>query len=239
MLRRSGRDVHAARAMKFAVLLDHALRVAIIDSWPNANSKKMQDELFEGLKPLRSFSAKINVAYASGIISAEGRRKLHAIRAARNEFAYPTMLLVSFRSRQVIAKLEPFGSCGAKGERAIHVFSQLFADTMAELMQHSPQLAFLVVGRAPVSKSEVVVPKQALRFLSPCPSASPHCRLSAHTTPPMRSSVRGGAPARPTSDRRVRCCRLRYGQGLPPPSRAENACGHPPSRGRSSGSRAR
>lgn len=46
------------------------------------------EELFVGYGPLASFSARINIAYALGLISKGIRKDLHYIRKIRNHFAH-------------------------------------------------------------------------------------------------------------------------------------------------------
>jgi len=68
-------------------------------------SNTLKDKLFEGVGPLRTFSAKIDIAYSMGLISAGVRRDLHAMREIRNEFAHSDGIL-SF-NHEAIDKLTP------------------------------------------------------------------------------------------------------------------------------------
>lgn len=51
-------------------------------------SLSSSDELLDGDSPLSTFSARINIAYRLGLISADFAKSLHAIRKIRNSFAH-------------------------------------------------------------------------------------------------------------------------------------------------------
>lgn len=57
-------------------------------------------ELFEGMGPLSSFSARIKIAYALGGLAKEARNDLNVIRAVRNAFAHSERSL-SFETAKV------------------------------------------------------------------------------------------------------------------------------------------
>jgi hypothetical protein len=78
-------------------------------------SNRLYTELFTGHGPLASFSAKIKMCYALGIISAELVADFHAIREIRNAFAHPDEVL-NFSSRQ-LASLKGWG--GRADRRAL------------------------------------------------------------------------------------------------------------------------
>lgn len=63
-------------------LLDDLLRKSFIDD------RAVAKELLDFNRPLSSFSAKIELTYALGLISNDLHRKLHQIREIRNHFAH-------------------------------------------------------------------------------------------------------------------------------------------------------
>jgi mannitol operon repressor len=61
-------------------------------------------DLLDGDKPLSTFSARIDVCHACGLISDEDRRQMHIIRRVRNEFAHFSMVKgreISFETESV------------------------------------------------------------------------------------------------------------------------------------------
>jgi DNA-binding MltR family transcriptional regulator len=58
------------------------------------------DDMFEGLKPLASFSARINLAYLIGLISEWVFKDLHTVRKIRNDFAHG-LSESSFKSQSI------------------------------------------------------------------------------------------------------------------------------------------
>lgn len=72
-------------------LLESALRFALVGYFIKLTPKE-EDELFDDPAPLSSFSGKIRVAYAMGIIPKEVHADLHLIRKMRNAFAHSVPL---------------------------------------------------------------------------------------------------------------------------------------------------
>ncbi len=62
--------------------LERLLRRTFVDDKPAI------DELFRHLGPLGSFSGRIEMCYALGLLPAEARRDLHLIRRIRNDFGH-------------------------------------------------------------------------------------------------------------------------------------------------------
>jgi DNA-binding MltR family transcriptional regulator len=67
-------------------LLEVALRYNLI-----ALSKSEDEGLFAGVGPLSSFSARIRVAHAMGVVSAKLRDDLDALRKIRNDYAHSVL----------------------------------------------------------------------------------------------------------------------------------------------------
>jgi hypothetical protein len=70
-----------------AALIEEILETIILSRLRPLSSDKYRD-LFHGNSPLASFAAKIDIAYAIGVINDLGRIQLHLIRKIRNEFAH-------------------------------------------------------------------------------------------------------------------------------------------------------
>lgn len=81
------RQTHASTAMVLSARLEQVLRWVVENHMPNA-SNRLKARLFEGYGPLTHFSAKIDIAFALGLINGTTRQLLHGIREIRNEFAH-------------------------------------------------------------------------------------------------------------------------------------------------------
>jgi hypothetical protein len=82
LLNESDRGCALAGAAFLESALGALLRTYLLDD------PKVADELFAGTGPLATFSARIDLAYALGLVGAHGRRDMHLIRKVRNEFAH-------------------------------------------------------------------------------------------------------------------------------------------------------
>ena len=71
---------------------------------------KLIKSLFDGDRPLANFSAQIDVAFATGLISKEAHRDLHLVRKIRNEFAHDfrKLLFTSNGIRQRCSELKHY-----------------------------------------------------------------------------------------------------------------------------------
>ena len=93
-------------ALFAAAYLDKAISDLLFLSL--VESKKVEEELFEGTAPLASFSARIKLAFYLGRISAECRADLDAIRKIRNDFAHDAAL-ISFEPQSIAARCRNLG----------------------------------------------------------------------------------------------------------------------------------
>ena len=91
MIRQTKDEPDRGRCLVLTAWLDDALdqymRTRVV------NDKKVIDSLFDGDRPLSTFSARINAAYAFAYISKGVYRDLHAIRSIRNRFAHERGML--------------------------------------------------------------------------------------------------------------------------------------------------
>jgi len=90
---------HAGVVIATAAILDAELERALKRAMlPMSN--KMYGRLFASFRPLNSFSSKIVMAYALGVITKEVYGELEKIRALRNAFAHSSSLL-HFESSEI------------------------------------------------------------------------------------------------------------------------------------------
>lgn len=82
--------------------LENLLRATVLES------KKIDEELFEGTAPLATFSGRIKLAYYLGLISSEFRADLETIRKIRNDFAHDATIL-SFDSQSIADRCRNLG----------------------------------------------------------------------------------------------------------------------------------
>src|SRR5438445_1903262 len=71
-------------------------------------SKKIEEDLFEGTAPLASFSSRIKLAFYLGRISAQCRTDLDTIRKIRNDFAHDAPL-ISFDTQSIADRCRNLG----------------------------------------------------------------------------------------------------------------------------------
>jgi len=88
----TNRMTHSGIVIAIAAILDNQLERALKRAMrPLSNT--MYDRLFGSFRPLSSFSSKIVMAYALGIIPLELYEELEKIRHIRNEFAHSSGVL--------------------------------------------------------------------------------------------------------------------------------------------------
>lgn len=104
MIEKVGRQTHAGAAMLLAAALDRLLEDAMTTKMVELN-REMRDKLFGEYGTLRNFSAKIEIAFALGLVDRQNYKLLTAIRKCRNLFAHSKELL-SFESPEVRVLLE-------------------------------------------------------------------------------------------------------------------------------------
>ena len=104
LAQRLGLQTHAGAAMLVATALDRMLEDALTIRMVKLN-RETRDNLFGDYGTLRDFSAKINVAFALGLVDRQHYKLLTTIRKCRNLFAHSRDLL-SFESPEIQALLE-------------------------------------------------------------------------------------------------------------------------------------
>ena len=83
-----------------ACFLEDALQTVIINNFKVRLDRDERNNLFGGIKPLGSFSSKIDIGYAMGLYGRQAREDLHSIRTVRNAFAHAARL-ISFETKEV------------------------------------------------------------------------------------------------------------------------------------------
>ena len=86
LAQRMDRLSHAAVAMVVAAALDQLLESALLTKF-NTSNREIRDKLFGDFGALRSFSAKIDLSFALGLVDRDTYGQLTAIRKMRNLFA--------------------------------------------------------------------------------------------------------------------------------------------------------
>jgi DNA-binding MltR family transcriptional regulator len=104
LIEKLGRQTHAGAAMLVSAALDRLLEEALTTKMVKLN-RTMRDKLFGEYGTLRDFSAKIDIAFALGLVDRQNYTLLTAIRKCRNLFAHSKALL-SFESPDVHALLK-------------------------------------------------------------------------------------------------------------------------------------
>ena len=92
-------QTHAGMAMIVAAALDRLLEDALLTKMVKL-SRAMREKLFGDYGPLRSFDAKIKVAFAFAVIDRETSQRLTIIRKIRNKFAH-TEGFLDFNSLEI------------------------------------------------------------------------------------------------------------------------------------------
>jgi DNA-binding MltR family transcriptional regulator len=112
--------------------------------------KKFVDPLFDVYAPFSTFSAKITVSYALGLIPADQHRALDLVRRLRNDVAHERKV-VSFQSpkyesrlRAIVKSAKPITGVEDFAERAAHVFDnkEMARTVRVSKREFSDRLAF-------------------------------------------------------------------------------------------------
>lgn len=89
--------------------LERLLRHTLVDD------QAAVDELFRHLGPLSSFSGRIELCYALGLLPAEARRDLHLVRKIRNDFGHVAKTL-TFEEPAIAARCRELHHSGREAE---------------------------------------------------------------------------------------------------------------------------
>ncbi|UVK36839.1 Abi family protein [Mesorhizobium sp. AR10] len=94
---------HAGFALVAGQILDTTLEEVLVNHMPGLN-KDMRKRLFSGFGPLATFSSRIHIAEALGLIDKTFAKELHKMRVIRNMFAH-SMRTLHFEDEKVLELL--------------------------------------------------------------------------------------------------------------------------------------
>lgn len=141
-----GRRGQAAFVLLMASNMEALLEELIKTRMPHL-SNTLREKLFTNLGPFASFSAKIDVAYAMGLVSANLQQDLHLTRKIRIKFAHPKSP-VHFDVEEVFDLLKRYRDFDSEmdryaffGERARKILDELH-----QIATNSAMAAFLLRG---------------------------------------------------------------------------------------------
>ena len=100
-----------AAAVLAVSYLDDLLKQLLLHSFKNK-----EDELFDGMRPLSTFSAKITMSYAYGLIDKNLKDDMNNIRRIRNEFAHEFKNL-SFKKEKIKNRCQRFNCTDTNFEK--------------------------------------------------------------------------------------------------------------------------
>lgn len=139
------RETDRAAVIVAASMLDELLRSLLVAKLVPVSSSN--DELFDGANaPLGTFSARIEMAYRTGMISVKLARDLHLVRRIRNDFAH-NIHGASFedtRVKQRIAELDNSNGIFSRSPEAAKVRSTArshFLEAVSWMIYHLETLA--------------------------------------------------------------------------------------------------
>jgi Mannitol repressor len=136
---RATKEIETESARSAAVLgsalLEDVMRLVILTRMPDLGEPE-QDVLFFGSGPLSTFSARIQVAYALGLIGKKARHDLNTIREIRNALAH-TSTELNFETPEVATLCKGLHSLKAypHGEIPTHA-QRMFAAVVQILLIH-------------------------------------------------------------------------------------------------------
>jgi DNA-binding MltR family transcriptional regulator len=106
LLKETHANTHAATVLTISAKLDDGLQRLLLAKMRDI-SNRLAERLFSGYGPLGSFSAKIDVSYAFGLIGDDTFDDLKVIREIRNHFAH-SLAVATFKTDEVIAMCKKF-----------------------------------------------------------------------------------------------------------------------------------
>jgi DNA-binding MltR family transcriptional regulator len=157
------------------------------------DSPKIVKALFESNGPLATFSSRIDLAFATGLLSQESHRLLHLIRKTRNDFAHQHHDMsfkeetIAARCRELVTVIPRFGE---KKPRVLYIRAVMYLlaeiHARARKIQRAKVRSFKPVGRdfdslriesAIEALTSTFTYDETLRFISPNTSEEEKKRL--------------------------------------------------------------
>jgi len=114
-------STHASTCLTAATMVDEQIAEALRLKMVNLNAD-LRKKLFKPYGPLSTFSARIDIAYALGMLSKDIAKEAHTIRGIRNDFAHATKR-VNIDSPGIKEECEKL-STYTKGKNLLHVYME-------------------------------------------------------------------------------------------------------------------
>lgn len=140
-----GPQTHTGAATMLSSRLEKTLEQILQVSMPGL-SGNLKARLFSGYGPLASFSAKIDIAKALGIVPPQLSTLLHAIKKIRNEFAHADDE-IHFRHPKIRTLVEKLPGTTKKDSYA--AFAEAIMDANKQLGSIQERLTLLAAGAEP------------------------------------------------------------------------------------------
>lgn len=119
-------NTQSSRVIVRTTLMERVLEMLLEGKMVNLKND-VRDKLFTGYGPLASFSAKIDMAFALGLIDAEQRKTLNHVRHIRNVFAHADELL-HFNHPSFVGNKKLNGNPLKESEDAFNAATMKFVD---------------------------------------------------------------------------------------------------------------
>ncbi|MBO0347509.1 hypothetical protein J0X15_19925 [Roseibium sp. CAU 1637] len=95
----------------FALVMSSRLETSLtqlIELYMQKKNRDLRDKIFRGYGPLSTFSSKIDVAFAFGLINSEDRLILDTVRSIRNAFAHTDEDNLTFDDAKIMKLIKKF-----------------------------------------------------------------------------------------------------------------------------------
>jgi hypothetical protein len=133
VIQRLSQQADSSYAMMLGSHLEDWLRGALLAHMQGI-SNTLKEDIFSGYGPLSSFSAKIDVAYALGIVPQSLHQDMKAIKGIRNKFAHARTAL-HFNSPELAPDMQRLTGWSRDAE-PYKLFTERFDACMAALKAH-------------------------------------------------------------------------------------------------------
>jgi DNA-binding MltR family transcriptional regulator len=122
-------STHASTCLTAAAVVDNRIAEALRLKMVNLNAD-LRKKLFKPYGPLASFSARIDIAYALGLLSKDIAKEAHTIRGIRNDFAHATKRM-NCESPGIKEECEQL-STYTRGKNLLHVY----VEAVEKILKH-------------------------------------------------------------------------------------------------------
>ena len=150
-------------ALMAAAYIDHELMTLLERVF--CDDKRIRDELLGPSRPLASFSSRIDLAYALGLLSTQTWRDLHLVREVRNDFGHERGLLrfedPAIKSRCGELRTDPFHEQLPPRKKFVRAAMMLLEFILheQELAQHAVPKKTIELGISEAMKKPIKSPR--------------------------------------------------------------------------------